>query len=177
MPTQNIFPKFFSDSLFGHMLINKYTKDPVYAFHIFSFHVTWRQVFLFIYKTTSWTIVFSKHWFFPLLLIQKTCTLSFFLSMSFAKISFLNFKTSSKLKNKNKKQSTFLIYNSFFLDQSEYTEHIILFFGKSRGPFCLLSNIPPDNTQIIYQHCAGGWVISGCNTPQVEFIWISSLHR
>lgn len=94
--------------------------------------------------------------FFPLLLIQKTCTLSFFLSMSFAKISFLNFKTSSKLKNKNKKQSTFLIYNSFFLDQSEYTEHIILFFGKSCGPFCLLSNIPPDNTQIIYQHCAGG---------------------
>ena len=67
--------------------------------------------------------------------------------------------------------------NSFFLDQSEYTKYIILFFGKSRGIFCLLSNIPPDNTQIIYQHCAGGWVISGCNTPQVEFIWMSSLHR
>ena len=71
--------------------------------------------------------------FFPLLLIQKICILSFFLSMSFAKISFLNFKTNSKLKNK--KNPTLLIYNSFFLDQSEYTEHIILFFGKISWPF------------------------------------------
>ena len=107
------FQNFFSDSLFWTHGKKKYTKDPVYSFHIFSFHVTWRPVLLCIYKRTSWTIVFSKHWFFPPPFNPGKAVLSlffFFLSMGFAKTSFLNCKTSSKLKQRK----TFLIRKSFF---------------------------------------------------------------
>lgn len=109
MPVQDVIPDFFfflMMDFFGHMIKINITKDWSQSIpsKYFTSNVTRRQVLLFIYEST-WTWVFSRHCFLCLLLIQEKLCFLFFFSISFAKSSFLNCKTSSKFKKQKQKNS------------------------------------------------------------------------
>lgn len=72
---------FYLMDFFGHMIKINIIKDWSQSIPstYFTFNVTRRQVLVFIYKSTSWTWVFSRQWFLFLLLIQeKLCFLFYF---------------------------------------------------------------------------------------------------